>query len=251
YTLGLAELKAIPQLFELWLMDSYKKDSVELRHSGSYSFSVAKSDTSSFGTNRFSLVIRQDPTLAYRLLSFSAAKQATATPKVETVWIAQNEENYTNFTIERSTDSGKTFDVLGGVASSGQGTYSFTDSSPVIGQNLYRLKQEDINGIITYSNIVPVEYSKLSGNLLKNMVSIYPNPAKSGITLNIDQSSNLSANGYTVEITNSLGFVVKHASGAQSGWQANVSDLSPGTYIVNVYNGTNHILAGSAKFVRM
>ncbi|HVW13349.1 MAG TPA: T9SS type A sorting domain-containing protein [Mucilaginibacter sp.] len=251
YFLKLAELKSIPQLFQLWLMDNYKNDSVDLRQNNSYRFTVIKSDTGSFGSNRFSLVIRQDTALAYRLLTFSASKQATAAPKVETVWTTRNEENYTNFTIERSTDSRKTFDVLGGVASSGQGTYSFTDPSPVIGQNLYRLKQEDVNGIITYSNIVPVEFSKLSGSLLSNIVSVYPNPAKSGITLNIDQSTNPPASGYTIVITNSLGFVVRQASGVQSGWQANVSDLSPGTYLVNVYNGSNHALAGSAKFVRM
>ncbi|MBS1526453.1 MAG: T9SS type A sorting domain-containing protein [Bacteroidetes bacterium] len=251
YTLRLAELKSVPQLFEIWLMDNYKKDSTNLRHSNSYRFEVNKSDTSTFGSGRFSLIIRQDPALAYHLLSFSASKEATATPKVEAVWTTQNEENYTDFTLERSTDSGKTFDVLGSVVSGGQGSYSFTDANPVIGQNLYRLKQEDINGIITYSGVVPVEFSKLSGNLIKSIVSVYPNPAKSGITLNINQSSNASANGYTVEISNSLGFVVKRASGAQPGWQTTVSDLLPGTYIVKVYNESNHAFAGSAKFVRM
>jgi hypothetical protein len=58
YTLNLTALKSIPKAYDLWLMDKYKKDSVELRYNRIYAFNIYKADTSSFGVNRFKLVIR-------------------------------------------------------------------------------------------------------------------------------------------------------------------------------------------------
>ena len=74
YQLTRPDFKAIPQLFDVWLMDAYKKDSVDIRHNDTYSFNVTKSDTNSFGANRFSIIVRQNTAYAYRLLNFTAAK---------------------------------------------------------------------------------------------------------------------------------------------------------------------------------
>src|SRR5260370_18572449 len=120
------------------------------------------------------MVIRQNPAYAYILLNFTANK-VSAARQVETVWKTQNEENYTNFTVERSIDNGKTFAVLGGVKAAGLGTYSFLDKNPVTGLNLYRLKQEDINNTISYSKVVPIQYADLSNQITRNKISIYPN----------------------------------------------------------------------------
>jgi len=58
YTMNLKDLKSIPEAYDLWLMDKYRKDSVELRYNNAYAFNIIKSDTSSFGLNRFKLVVR-------------------------------------------------------------------------------------------------------------------------------------------------------------------------------------------------
>ena len=79
--------------------------------------------------------------------------------QVQLVWKTVNEQNYFNFTVERSIDSAKTFAVVGGLQATGAGTYSLPDKAPVKGQNLYRLKQEDLNNTISYSTLVRVIFA--------------------------------------------------------------------------------------------
>ncbi|MGZ3879241.1 MAG: beta strand repeat-containing protein, partial [Mucilaginibacter sp.] len=74
YQLNMKNITGIPQLYDIWLMDAYKKDSLDMRHNNTYSFDVIKSDTNTYGSKRFSLVIRQNPAYAYRLLNFTASK---------------------------------------------------------------------------------------------------------------------------------------------------------------------------------
>jgi trimeric autotransporter adhesin len=258
YSLNMKNMAGIPQLFDVWLMDAYKKDLLDMRHNTTYSFDVLKSDTNTFGSGRFALVIRQNPAYAYRLLNFTAAKAAalTSNPRqVQTVWVTENEQNYTNFTVERSTDGGKTFDELGGFLSSGALTYGFLDKTPLSGLNQYRLKQEDLNGTVSYSNVIPVMYSTLSNKITNNNINVYPNPAGSTISLSIVQNlvtaSNTTAAYYNISIMNSSGLIVKTFSSVQALSQSNVSNLLPGTYIIKVANSSNKSMVGQSKFVKL
>src|ERR1019366_5502710 len=61
YKLNMTQIVNIPQLYEVWLMDNYKNDSLDMRKYKTYAFNLLKADTNSYGSNRFSLVIRQDP----------------------------------------------------------------------------------------------------------------------------------------------------------------------------------------------
>jgi hypothetical protein len=249
YRLNMKQLVGVPQLFDVWLMDAYKKDSLDMRHNATYSFNVYKNDTSSFGTKRFSLVIRQNQAYGYRLLNFTATKVPGA-KQVQLQWITENEQNYTYFTVERSTDGGKTFNALGGLQGSSLGTYGLLDNNPVTGQNLYRLKQEDINNTVTYSSIVPVLYSDLSNSLAATAINVYPNPASSMINLTVleQQGDNMS---YNILITNNSGILIKKGASAQASWQTSVSDLLPGVYIIKVLNIKNNSLIGETKFVKL
>ena len=150
YTMSLKSLAGMPKLYDIWLMDNYRKDSVDMHVNPSYLFDVITSDTASFGSHRFVLVVRQNPAYAYKLIDFTANKVADAR-QVDVVWNTKNEGNYTNFTIERSTDNGESYQVLGGLTAADQGTYSFLDKNPANGTNLYRLRQEDLNNNISYS----------------------------------------------------------------------------------------------------
>src|ERR1019366_780168 len=97
YQLTMAALNSIPAIYQVWLMDAYKKDSLDFRNNSVYSFDITRSIAASYGAGRFSIVIRQNPVLGVRLLSFNATK---ATKGVQTVWTTENEQNYTNFTLE-------------------------------------------------------------------------------------------------------------------------------------------------------
>jgi hypothetical protein len=58
YTLNMQQINAVPNTYSLWLMDGYKKDSLNMRLYPTYAFNVYKSDTTTFGSNRFKLVVR-------------------------------------------------------------------------------------------------------------------------------------------------------------------------------------------------
>ncbi|MBS1524718.1 MAG: hypothetical protein JST19_03650 [Bacteroidetes bacterium] len=249
YSLNMKSIVGIPQLYDIWLIDAYQKDSVDMRHNNTYSFNITKNEPSSFGSKRFSLLLRQNPAYAYRLLNFSAARVPDML-QTKLTWVTENEENYTDFTVERSTDGGKTFDVLGSLHSSGDGTYTFTDENPAQGVDRYRLKQQDINNNITYSAIIPVEFSPQAGGMVKSNIDVYPNPVGSTVNLAIDPSVHNGTPSYSIRVTNSLGLVVKEAATGQNAWQWNVSGLVPGTYLVRVLDSRNNTLIGNAKFIK-
>lgn len=248
YTIQRTDFKVIPGIYDVWLIDHYKKDSLDIRRNNTYTFTIDKNDTATYGSNRFSVAVRQNPALTERLLNFTAAKTSHGS---QIIWTTENEVNYTNFTVQRSTDSGKTFEVIGSVPSSDQGTYGLLDKNPLNGQNLYRLKQEDINNNITYSAIVPLEYSDLSNTLSKNNVSVYPNPAISSINITVVPGFNSGATLYNIMITNSSGLLVKQATSPQPSWQTGVSGLLPGTYLIKVLDNKNQTLIGNTKFVKL
>ena len=183
YRLERTDFKAIPPIYRVWLMDNYKKDSLDIKNNTTYAFDIDLTDTTSFGSNRFSVVVRQDPALDVHLLSFYAVK---TTGGSQVTWTTENEQNYTNFTVQRSIDGGATFNTLGGIASGGQGTYAFLDDSPVQGSNVYRLLIQDLNGTITYSNPVTLMYGNVNSTAGNN-ISIYPNPASNVVNLTIGQ----------------------------------------------------------------
>src|SRR3569832_393329 len=89
YTLTLRDVVQVPQLYDLWLKDAYKADSINLRLNKTYSFDVNKTDSASFGAGRFTLVIRQNPGLDYQLVNF-AADMVTTLRQVEVKWATVN-----------------------------------------------------------------------------------------------------------------------------------------------------------------
>lgn len=249
YKLNLTEVKAIPQLYDVFLRDAFTKDSVNLRAATSYSFNVSLADTNTFGAGRFTLVLRQDPALAYKLLNFDAEK--TAAKQVQLIWKTINEQNYTHFAVQRSTDAGKSFDIIGNLNSSGEGTYTLIDKSPLRGENLYRLKQVDFDNTVSYSQIVPVEFTGKANSLTGVHVNVYPNPVVNIITLVIDPKTQDADAAYHIRITNSTGAIVKQVVTSQTSWKANVGGLFNGTYLVQVVNNKDNSLVGQTKFVKL
>ncbi len=247
YTIKLQQVTGIPQLYDIWLMDAYKKDSLDMRLYPSYAFNIIQRDTMSYGRTRFKLVLRINPAYAYHLLSFTAAKVPDL-KQVKVNWTSQNEQNYTDFTVERSTDNGKSFDAIGVVPSSGQNSYGFIDKTPVDGQNWYRLKSVDITDSVQYSAIVKIGFSYQDQNLKTQLITIYPNPVASVMNLTIDVQSQHT---YALTITNSLGLVVRQFSTTQNVQQLNTSDLTPGAYVLKVIDTSDQKFIGSAKFIKL
>ncbi|MFI5137039.1 MAG: LamG-like jellyroll fold domain-containing protein [Sphingobacteriales bacterium] len=267
YKLNMTELEGIPQLYEVWLMDRFIGDSLDMRHNTSYTFDIS-ADTNSYGRKRFQLVIRQNAASGLHLLNFTANK---ADDGAQIGWVTENEQNYTNFTVERSSDGGATFDVLGGFISGAIGTYSFLDKNPPIGADQYRLKIQDLNGAITYSNAVTLVYGNGNSAIAGN-ISVYPNPASSMINLVIHQNNGTSVSGqpglqaaamtrglnqsstsqsFDIKIINITGTTVMTATTSLPTWQNNVGSLPPGTYIIRVINNRTKTEVGKNTFVKL
>jgi hypothetical protein len=59
YQMQLLQVSGVPSMYAIWLKDGFKKDSLDMSMYPSYAFNIYKADTSSFGSHRFKLVIRQ------------------------------------------------------------------------------------------------------------------------------------------------------------------------------------------------
>ncbi|MDO3629048.1 MBG domain-containing protein [Mucilaginibacter sp. BT774] len=251
YQLNLLEVNAIPKLFDILLVDKFKNDTTDMRQNSSYSFALDRTDTNTYGSKRFAIIMRQNPVYAYQLLNFNAQKVPSAR-EVQVVWDTKYEENYTNFTVERSVDGGNTFTVLGGVPSTGAGNYGFLDKNPVAGMNLYRLRQEDINSKISYSPIIPIGYAVGANNFAQNGINIYPNPAAGRINLAIATPiASAAPSSYSILITNSSGNMLKKVTSNQPYWQGDATGWMPGTYMVKVYDAKTQSLIGTTKFIKL
>jgi hypothetical protein len=246
YSLKMDMLKNLPALYQVWLKDAFKGDSVDIRAAKNYDFNIDKSNAATFGNARFKLVISQNPALALKLIDFNGSKVAQG---AKLSWMTENESDYTNFTVERSTDGGKTFNVIGGQRATSAGTYALVDPKPVNGLNQYRLKQDDINGTISYSKTVDLMYAA-DKNLTVKLVNVYPNPASSIVNISINEPLKNAAT-YTISISNSNGITVKSAVSAGLNWQADVSGFLPGTYLVQVINNSTKTTTGNGKFIKL
>jgi hypothetical protein len=96
----------------------------------------------------------------------------------EITWKVGNERNVKLYEIERSND-GNNYSTIGRVnpaTSQGDNTYTFVDPQP--GQeNLYRIRQIDIDGKVAYSSVVA-----LNKNAITKM-SVLPNPSSGPVRL--------------------------------------------------------------------
>jgi hypothetical protein len=276
YSLNMTQEVDIPQAYEVWLMDAFKKDSLDMKATKTYDFNVIRADTNTYGSKRFSLVIRQapaSPALMVHLLTFTAQK---ANNGAQIDWTTSDEQNNTNFTVERSIDGGSTFISIDTLVSSSVGSYSFLDRNPPLMKDLYRVKLQDVNGIITYSEAVTLAYESLNTiAATTNSISIYPNPASSVINLTVNQSGSSSTaagpsstqivnstntlvsaplNGallYGIKIVNITGVVIKTTTSSQPNWQEDISGLAPGTYIIQVINNGDKSVVGKSRFVKL
>jgi hypothetical protein len=118
--------------------------------------------------------------LPVELITFAASKQPDYTVLLK--WQTANEINNAHFEVERSDDAiqfSKIATVEGNGTTSTLSNYQHVDNESAMilqsNKNLYyRLKQVDVDGSYTYSQIVTV-FDKTR----VNDISVYPNPANS------------------------------------------------------------------------
>ncbi|HWV31740.1 MAG TPA: T9SS type A sorting domain-containing protein [Dyadobacter sp.] len=144
-------------------------------------------------------------------------------------WATTEETNSDRFEIERSAD-GKKWAMIGSVASTGESkvrvNYTFTDSAPLSGANLYRLKMVDKDDTYAYSAIRNVE---MKGEAIRT----YPNPVSDRLLID----SFAKVKEVSVKNTAGLNFIQVQKVSNDG---IDVSKLAPGVYIVTLtlFDGT-------------
>ncbi len=150
-------------------------------------------------------------------------------------WETASEINNEYFFVERSND-GKNFTSIGRVKGFGSGTstqplfYKLFDKQPPCFELLYyRLKQVDIDGMVSYSDIVAVNCNN------KDVMSLYPNPASTEVSVNFYQETR---GKITVSIVDMLGKIVSAIEyDVQNGYNSiklKIEDLPQGVYYMKL-----------------
>lgn len=123
------------------------------------------------------------PILPITLTDFKAIKRNAT---IDLLWITATEINNKGFYVERSSNITQGFKAIGYIASkavagnsSNTLAYNLVDENPIQSINYYRLKQVDINGKFSYSNIVSVKnnnsnfnFKLLQTNIQSNCITV-------------------------------------------------------------------------------
>jgi len=158
--------------------------------------------------------------LPLHLLRFAAIPEGNT---VVLNWSTADEVSLHNYTVERS-DMQHDWTVIAKLPATGDGDYSCTDAAPLQGMNYYRLRIEDLDGSLTYSQTLRVDM----GNPDAVSINVFPNP----VTDFLHITTGTRAFSQAI-ITDMTGRTLLR-SGQQD---IDVSHLAAGAYILSVYDG--------------
>jgi hypothetical protein len=144
-------------------------------------------------------------------------------------WVTETETNTDYFEVERSQD-GINFESISLVKASKNSLtdkiYNYTDETPYIGQNYYRIKLYNLDGSVEYSNIIVLNISK------NDNYQIYPNPFDNTITYSYNNTRPEIIN---IEIINLLGqSIYNKIETSTNKLVINLNDLIPGFYKIKI-----------------
>lgn len=161
--------------------------------------------------------------LPIKLGAFSAIRSKQT---VELNWSTNEEIDSREFVIERG--EGNAFRSIGTVRSAGNSsttkTYTFNDRNDNTGLTYYRLKNVDLNGRFTYSEVRTVKGSSTSFD-----VTVYPNPARANSKTFV---AGATANS-SIQLVDFSGKVLKNLPSNTMNF-IDLSGVENGTYIIRV-----------------
>jgi hypothetical protein len=159
--------------------------------------------------------------LPVELVAFEA--KLTRNSDVQLNWSTASEFNVNDFEVQYS-DNGIDFSTIGTVTA-GNSTYSFLHEKPASDVNFYRLKINNTDGKIEYSEI-RVIYLKAT----EVRVALFPNPVRSGEGINLEVGKNWS---YDLSIFDQSGRLV-FVQNSLNGYNNIQPNLPKGIYFYQV-----------------
>ncbi len=162
--------------------------------------------------------------LPLTLLSFTGT---LLNKTVQLHWQTAHEQNTDHFEVEKSTDGSRftAFSSVNAMGSGGNKYYSI-DRQPQMGDNFYRLKMVDKDGVFTYSQIVKIRMADAANAIT---MSVYPNPAKHELFVNCMGSDEAATIGiYTVD-----GRLLQSKAITRAGlYSFDIAALAEGVYVI-------------------
>ena len=158
-------------------------------------------------------------------------------------WTMEAQTNCKWFVIERSGDNGgfDSISVVIGLNNGNTNDYNFFDPNMLEGNNSYRLREVDMDGVIRYSKVLNLNKVETSGR-----IAIYPNPAIA--TLNFSVSSP-AAQQVIVQVYNLSGMVLlttqQMLNAGNNQQTVAINGLKSGNYILKVSSRT-----GASQYVQ-
>lgn len=149
-------------------------------------------------------------------------------------WETESEDLHDKFMIQRSTD-GDTYERIGEISSNGginqRTNYSYDDFSSPVGTSFYRLEMIDINGGVTFSDVV--ELRRTVENF--EVIGLVPNPASETSELIISSPERISAVIELFDIQGKqVGGQYVESEAGEHRISLDLGLLSPGLYLVKI-----------------
>ena len=191
-------------------------------------------------------VYRDAVVLPIVLTKFTGIQQDAV---IDLNWETATETNVDYFEVEHSAD-GNNFTKIATVASKYHNSalptgYNMVHDAPVKGINFYRLKQFDLDGKYSYSEIIPVQFNYP----IVQKIKIYPNPVFNNLNLELTvlQNSTLLCKIYNAAGREVKAFTTSVSAGINN-VHTNISNLPNGNYIIVIINKNDRV--AETKFVK-
>ena len=170
-------------------------------------------------------------TLPVKLMHFDAARSGEA---VVLQWATASEVSSRDFVVERRSATGAWTDIATVKAAGNSQSvrrYTSTDKMPLTGTVYYRLRQTDLDGQFSYSEVRAVQFDKKAGT----SVTIFPNPARDRISL----LTNAFEGPVRYEIFSAAGASLLNGTLANPQVESgiNISKLTSGNYFMKLTDG--------------
>jgi poly(beta-D-mannuronate) lyase len=189
--------------------------------------SISALDEDNVGPNAVAFSYSYFNTLPVKILSFNAVYNKQ---QVDLNWNVASQINVKRYEVEWRTDFTDYKKVAEQSAIEAKSTYQAKHSSPVAGNNYYRLKAVDEDGKFDYSKEAVVKV------LNNQSVLVYPNPANKDVTVNLGY---IPANSAKIMLINAVGARVFEAEvRGVSSYSFPVNLFAPGIYFLRITEPT-------------
>lgn len=216
-----------------WADQGYNISSYTAKLGGNYNMVLEYYENG--GANRISVNMSM-ATLPIKLISFNGALNAGS--KAELVWKCTNAENFSHFTVQKSTD-GRNFEDVHNIDAksdySDVQTFAYTDAAAVTGSAYYRLAMVDRDGSTDYSTVIVL--SAKAGSVPK----IYPTIVEGG---SIYVETGTAREQVKLEVYDMNGKLVfgKNLNGGKQQVSLQFNGKAQGAYVARISSGRENML---------